>query len=65
MASFNGLASTRGLGTMQINGRKIGPGEPTYIIAEMSCNHNNDIEEGVSFECGDPPYAYKRMRLQR
>lgn len=47
MASFNGLASTRGLGTMQINGRKIGPGEPTYIIAEMSCNHNNDIEEGV------------------
>ena len=46
MASFNGLASVRPLGTMQINGRKIGPGQPTYIIAEMSCNHNNNLDEG-------------------
>ena len=29
---------------MNINGRKIGPQEPPYIIAEMSANHNGDIK---------------------
>jgi N-acetylneuraminate synthase len=33
--------------TIQINGRRIGPGEPTYIIAEMSGNHNQDFSEAV------------------
>ena len=31
----------------QINGRKIGPGEPVYIIAEISCNHNQNYETAV------------------
>lgn len=30
-----------------INGRRIGPGEPTYIIAEMSANHNQDFDRAV------------------
>lgn len=30
-----------------INGRRIGPGEPTYIIAEMSANHNQDFDVAV------------------
>lgn len=30
--------------TYSIAGRKIGPSHPPYIIAEMSANHNNDIE---------------------
>lgn len=30
--------------TMEIKGRKIGPGQPTYIIAEMSANHAGSIE---------------------
>jgi N-acetylneuraminate synthase len=29
---------------ININGRKIGAGYPPYIIAEMSANHNGDIE---------------------
>lgn len=29
---------------MQINGRKIGDGQPVYIIAEMSANHGGKIE---------------------
>lgn len=29
--------------TISINGRKIGPGYPPYIIGEMSGNHNGDI----------------------
>jgi N-acetylneuraminate synthase len=32
---------------MEINGRPIGAGYPTYIIAEMSANHNQDIEQAV------------------
>ncbi len=30
-----------------INQRKIGCGEPVYIIAEMSANHNQDFEQAV------------------
>lgn len=30
---------------LDINGRRVGPGEPTYIIAEMSANHDQDIEK--------------------
>ena len=25
-----------------INGKKVGPGYPTYVIAELSCNHGGD-----------------------
>lgn len=31
----------------EINGRRIGPGLPTYIIAEMSANHNQDLAQAV------------------
>lgn len=30
--------------SFSINDRNIGKGHPTYIIAELSCNHNQDIE---------------------
>ena len=33
--------------TILINGRKIGPGKPAYIIAEMSANHNQDFNQAV------------------
>jgi pseudaminic acid synthase len=32
---------------IEINGRHIGPGRPTYIVAEMSANHNQDFEQAV------------------
>jgi len=32
---------------MQINNRLLGPDHPTYIIAEMSANHNQDYEQAV------------------
>lgn len=32
---------------MEIRARKIGPGEPTYIIAEMSANHQHDLNQAV------------------
>ena len=31
-----------------INGRKIGPGQPTYIVAEMSGNHHQDFARAVN-----------------
>jgi pseudaminic acid synthase len=31
-----------------INGRRIGPGHPTYIIAEMSGNHGHSFERAVA-----------------
>ena len=31
----------------EIEGRKIGDGHPPYVIAELSCNHNNDLERGL------------------
>lgn len=30
-----------------INGRKIGPGQPVYVIAEMSANHNQQFERAI------------------
>jgi N-acetylneuraminate synthase len=32
---------------LTINGRLVGPGEPTYVIAEMSANHNHDFEQSA------------------
>lgn len=31
--------------TFEINGRAVGAGHPTYIIAEMSANHGHDFQE--------------------
>jgi len=32
---------------VEINGRRMGPGYPTYIIAEMSANHNQDFDQAI------------------
>ena len=32
---------------IEINGRRIGPGCPTYIVAEMSANHNQDFDQAI------------------
>ena len=37
------VAHDQGSGVIQIAGRVVGPGEPPYIVAEMSGNHNGDI----------------------
>lgn len=33
--------------SFSIGNREIGPGKPTYIIAELSANHNQDYDEAV------------------
>ena len=42
---------------IEINGRRIGPEYPPYIIAELSANHNGDIDRALKIiemakECG-------------
>ena len=32
---------------LDIGGRRVGPGEPVYIVAEMSANHNGDYQQAV------------------
>ena len=32
---------------MIVNGRKIGDGAPCYIVAEMSANHNQDLNKAL------------------
>ena len=32
---------------IEINGRKVGKGHTTYIVAEMSANHNQDFDQAV------------------
>ena len=32
---------------IRINGRRIGPGHPAYIVAELSCNHRGKFEKAV------------------
>lgn len=36
------------MNTITINGRVIGPGHPTYMVAEMSANHNQDFDQAVA-----------------
>ncbi|MFN8494593.1 MAG: pseudaminic acid synthase [Caldilineaceae bacterium] len=35
------------MNTIKINGRVIGPGYPTYMVAEMSANHNQNFDQAV------------------
>ncbi len=34
--------------TIRIAGREVGPGAPVYVVAELSGNHNGDIERAVA-----------------
>ena len=33
--------------TIAINGRRVGPGQPAYMVAEMSANHDHDYDKAV------------------
>src|SRR5438477_8829575 len=41
------MSSCHGGGVMQIGDRQIGPGQPVYIVAELSENHNQDFSQAV------------------
>jgi len=33
---------------LNIGGRRVGPGEPVFVVAEMSANHNHDYQQAVA-----------------
>src|SRR5262245_20602279 len=35
------------MNSLRINGRVVGPGNPVYMVAEMSANHNQDFDQAV------------------
>src|SRR4030095_6364678 len=34
-------------GQIEIGHRRVGPGQPAYVVAELSANHNQDFEQAV------------------
>lgn len=50
--------------TFAINGRSIGPTHPTYIIAEMSANHNQQFDEAVKIIAAAKEAGADAVKLQ-
>ncbi len=49
---------------LTIGGRKIGPGNPTYIIAEMSGNHNQSFDEALKIVDAAKEAGVDAIKLQ-
>ncbi len=49
---------------IEINGRRIGPGYPVYIIAELSGNHNQDYEQAVQLVRAASEAGVDAIKLQ-
>lgn len=49
---------------IHINGRSIGPTHPTYIIAEMSANHNQQFDEAVKIIAAAKEAGADAVKLQ-
>ena len=43
---------------IEISGRRIGKGYPTYIIAEMSANHGHDFNKALKIEPENMDFLY-------
>ena len=50
--------------SISINGRKIGPCHPPYIIAELSANHNGDIERAFAIMRASKKAGADAVKLQ-
>jgi N-acetylneuraminate synthase len=49
---------------IEINGRRIGSGEPTYVIAELSANHNQDFDEAIKLVAAAKSAGADAVKLQ-
>lgn len=58
------------MNTFDIDGRPVGPGEPTFIIAEAGSNHNGDLETAkelidVAVDAGADAVKFQTFRANR
>ncbi|HAA77878.1 TPA: pseudaminic acid synthase, partial [Candidatus Latescibacteria bacterium] len=51
-------------GHITIGGRRIGPGEPAYVIAEMSANHNQSLDRAVEIVKAAKEAGANAIKLQ-
>jgi len=49
---------------IEINGRRIGPGYPTYIVAELSANHNHRYEQAIELVKAAKAAGANAIKLQ-
>lgn len=49
---------------LRINNNIIGPGNPTYIIAELSCNHNQNYENAIKLVHAAKEVGANAIKLQ-
>ncbi len=47
-----------------IAGRPVGPGHPPYIVAEMSANHNGDMERALAIMAAAKKAGADAIKLQ-
>lgn len=48
----------------EINGRKIGPGHPVYVVAELSANHNQRFDQAVGLIKAAKEAGAEAVKLQ-
>ena len=51
-------------GLFEINGRRIGPGYPVYIVAELSANHHQDFSQAVGLILAAKEAGADAVKLQ-
>ncbi len=49
---------------IEINGRRVGPGHPTYVIAELSANHNQRFDQAVQLVRAAKEVGADAVKLQ-
>ena len=55
---------------LDLNGRKVGDGEPTFIIAEIGINHNGSLETAkrlidVASSCGCDAVKFQKRTPEK
>ena len=52
------------MSSIEVNGRRIGPGFPVYIVAEMSANHNQSFEQAAKIVYAAKDAGADAVKLQ-
>ena len=50
--------------SITINGRAVGPGHPTYMVAEMSANHGQNFDQAVAIIAAAKTAGADAVKLQ-